>query len=145
MLPVYGYDVHRYGPVTGRSIGYTICFTHNPVYKTCYRSMVTTVRPTVRSPDRTGSPVGRFRKWQVCRSHRTKSVGLYHDTQPNENTFIWTWVLKWGCRRHRTFLRAVAEDRKRKSWQWGNREEDVQENDNTKSPGCCNGPVQEKW
>ena len=59
------------------------------VDKACYRSMGTTGDPVGEPlhwlepvPVR-GSflPVSRFRKWQGCRSNRTKSVGLYHPTQ----------------------------------------------------------------
>ena len=42
-------------------------------------------------------------------------------------------------------LRAVAEDRKRKAWQSGSREEDGKAIDSAKSPGCCSGQVQETW
>jgi hypothetical protein len=37
-------------------------------------------------------------------------------TQPNEHTFSWTWVLKWGCRRHRRFTRYWSRIQWRCQW-----------------------------
>ncbi len=68
--------VIRYRPVTGPyqiTTSPTRAGTGEPLHR---------LEPVpVRGFTGTGSPVGRFSKWQTCRSHRTKSVGLYHPTQ----------------------------------------------------------------
>ncbi len=48
-------------------------------------------------------PVSRFSKWQEYRSHRTKSVGLYHPTQRTHIQVNMSTEVRGGCHRHRRF------------------------------------------
>jgi hypothetical protein len=73
---LWTWPVIRYRPVTGPDQ-----ITTSPARAGTGEPLHRLEPVPVRGFTGTGSPVGRFNKWQTWRRHRTKSVGLYHPTQ----------------------------------------------------------------